>query len=172
MLSGNAARWMSREWRDFVRPHEQRITDLSGQVFGAAYVDGVQIRTDVRLDSSPPIAAMLAAEASAGKGVEMIKQLQSRYYVQGQPIAERDTLNAAAREIGLDESAFGNALEAVSSEQLRDHFQANKAQMERLQATGFPTFALEKDGQWEVLHLGRYLGQPEKFQRALKALLS
>jgi putative protein-disulfide isomerase len=171
MLAGTAARWMSSEWRDFVRPHEQRITDLSGQTFGAGYVEGVQMRTDVRLDSSPPIAAMLAAESLAGKGIDMIKQLQYRYYQQGEPIAEEGTLLAAAQAIGLEEHAFNNAFEAISQEQLRDHFQASKAQMETLQATGFPTFALEKDGQWEVLHLGRYLGRPEKFQQALKALL-
>lgn len=171
MLSGTAARWMSSEWRDFVRPHEKRITDLSGQTFGEAYVDGVQMRTDVRLDSSPPIAAMLAAQALAGKGVEMVKQLQNRYYLQGQPIAEQDTLRAAAQAIGLDADVFSQALSAISCQALREHFETSKAQMEVLQATGFPTFALERQGQWEMLQLGRFLGRPEKFQQALTSML-
>lgn len=162
---------MSPEWRDFVRPHERRITDLSGQTFGEAYVDGVQMRTDVRLDSAPPIAAMLAAETLAGKGVEMIKQLQNRYYQQGQPIAEPGTLLAAAQAIGLSADAFSATLSAITPDLLREHLQASKAQMETLQATGFPTFALERDGKWEVLHLGRFLGRPDKFQQALTAML-
>lgn len=143
MLSGTAARWMSCKWRDFVRPHELRITDISGQVFGGAYVDGIQMRTDVRLDSSPPIAAMLAAEAQGGKGIEMLKELQTRYYLQRQPIAEADTLQAAARAMNLDVDAFKDAMGAISQAALRDHYQASKAQMEVLQATGFRTFALE-----------------------------
>lgn len=171
MLADAAARWMSPEWRDFVRPHERRITDLSGQTFGEAYVDGVQMRTDVRLDSAPPIAAMLAAETLAGKGVEMIKQLQNRYYQQGQPIAEPGTLLAAAQAIGLSADAFSATLSAITPDLLREHLQASKAQMETLQATGFPTFALERDGKWEVLHLGRFLGRPDKFQQALTAML-
>ena len=31
MLAGERAQNMSAEWRDFVRPHEERITALSGQ---------------------------------------------------------------------------------------------------------------------------------------------
>lgn len=170
MLSDTAARWMSPQWRDFVRPHEQRITALSGQTFGVAYVEGVQVRTDVRLDSSPPIAAMLAAESLDGKGVEMIKQLQNRYYQQGQAIAESGVLLEAASAIGLDTETFSEHLAALTRDQLREHFQASKACMETLQATGFPTFALERDGQWEVLPLGRFLGRPEKFRQALTAL--
>lgn len=33
MLAGERAQNMSAEWRDFVRPHEERITALSGQAF-------------------------------------------------------------------------------------------------------------------------------------------
>jgi putative protein-disulfide isomerase len=164
MLSGDDARWMSSDWGDFVRPHELRVTALTGQTFGDAYVNGVQMRTDVRLDSSVPIAAMIAAEDLSSRGIDMIKQLQARYYQQGRPIST----NA---EMGLDADCFAKAFAGVSGQDVSDHVVYSKAKLETLKANGFPVFALERGGHWEVLHLGRFLGRPEKFRTALEAML-
>ncbi|MDO7901515.1 DsbA family protein [Pseudomonas sp. K1(2024)] len=172
MLSGDQAIDMSAQWRDFVRPHEQRITALSGQTFGAPYVDGVQMRTDIHLDSTPPIAAMLAAEQLSDQGVEMVKQLQHMYYQQGRAIAEREVLLEAAQAIGLEPKAFGDALDRLLGDRVEMHIDASNAQLRALAASGFPTFALERDGQLQVLPLGRYLGRPEKFADALTQLMS
>ena len=76
MLSGDKSKMVSPEWRDFVRPHEERITAYSHQVFSEAYLKNVLESQDVLLDSSPPIGAMLAAEKLDGRGLEMLKRLQ------------------------------------------------------------------------------------------------
>lgn len=52
MLSGDKSKLMSGEWRDFVRPHEARITAFSKQTFADAYVQGVLEHENVQLDSS------------------------------------------------------------------------------------------------------------------------
>lgn len=75
MLSGNQSKMMSPEWRDFFRSHEERIYALSGQEFGEAYIAGLQERSDVLLDSSCPISAMLAAQKLGEDGIPMLKRL-------------------------------------------------------------------------------------------------
>ncbi len=92
MLAGAQAQMMSAEWRDFIRPHEERITALSGQKFSEAYQEGTQFNYDVKLDSGPPTAAMLAAESLAGAGLDMLKRLQTAYYAEGRQISEREEL--------------------------------------------------------------------------------
>lgn len=171
MLSGENARWMYPEWRDFVLPHERRIHALSGQPFGPAYVDGVQQRTDVRLDSSPPIAAMLAAETLAGRGLDMLKRLQIAYYQEGRAIAETPVIVELAAEIGLDAQAFTAAFDIASREQLAPHLEGTRHLLHQLQAQGVPTLALERDGTQTPLPFGRYLGRPERFSEDVAALM-
>lgn len=171
MLSGERARWMAADWRDFVRPHEHRIHALSGQPFGAPYVDGVQQRTDVRLDSSPPIAAMLAAESLAGRGVDMLKRLQIAYYQEGRSIAETPVILDLAKEIGLDVDAFAKVFETVVREQVESHLETTQDLLHRLQVRGVPAFALEEGGRLHLLPFNRYLTQPDRFKEDVLALL-
>ncbi|MEG0045530.1 MAG: acyl-CoA dehydrogenase C-terminal domain-containing protein, partial [Comamonas sp.] len=46
-----------------VLPHDQRIAQLTGQPFGAAYTDGLLNQVGTLLDSGPPITALLAVQA-------------------------------------------------------------------------------------------------------------
>lgn len=171
MLAGEGAKLMSAEWREFVRPHETRITALSGQAFGDAYKDGTQFDCDVVLDSAPPTAAMLAAEELAGAGFKMLKRLQTAYYVEGRPIADRAELTRLAVELGLDEERFSLAFDRATS-RLPEHFEDTRELLRRAGGRGFPTLALEKDGALQMLHLGQYLGKPEQFRKVLESLVA
>lgn len=171
MLSGDNARWMAADWRDFVRPHEQRITALSGQTFGEPYVEGVQQSEDVRLDSSPPIVAMLAAQSLGNEGLNLVKRLQVAYYQEGRPIAEFPVLLEMAKEIGLDDDEFTRAFKAISEEKLTSHLDATRQMLQAMQSQGVPGFALEANGSLHVLPFGRYLGRPERFKQELETLL-
>jgi len=171
MLAGEQAQKMSAEWRDFVRPHEDRITALSSQKFGKAYQEGTQFDYDVKLDSAPPTAAMLAAELLAGSGVRMLKRLQTAYYVEGWHISEREELVRIAVELGLDAEAFSKAYDQAMLD-VGEHFKATQVLLEVLGGRGYPTLALEQDGKVSRLHLGRYFGKPELFRQALADLLS
>lgn len=171
MLSGDKSKMMSAEWRDFVRPHEVRITAYSKQTFADAYVKGVLEHETVCLDSSPPIAAMLAAEQLSGLGVEMLKQLQTAYYQEGRAIADHTVIADVASELGFDPQGFMVAFDEISATTLQAHIEASNALLDTLKTRGFPAFALEIDGQLEVLPLGHYLSRPALFRTDLESRL-
>jgi len=172
MLSGNKSKQMSGEWRDFVRPHEARITAYSKQTFADAYVQGVLEHEDVRLDSSPPIAAMLAAQKLTGRGVEMLKRLQIAYYQEGRGIAEHAVIFEIANELGFEAGAFKETFDSVLEGSLQPHLDHSNEMLEALHARGFPAFALEIDGQLESLPMGHYLNRPALFKSDIESRLN
>lgn len=171
MLAGTQAQNMSPEWRDFVRPHEARITALSGQAFSEAYQEGTQYDYEVKLDSAPPTAAMLAAESLSGAGLKMLKRLQTAYYVDGRHISERDELIHIAVELGLDAKGFSEAYDQAMAN-VDAHFRNTQAFLETLDGRGYPTLAFERNATVSRIHLGRYFGKPELFRNALAELMA
>ncbi|MCY0852579.1 DsbA family protein [Cupriavidus sp. D39] len=171
MLAGEQAKMMSPKWRDFVRPHEERITALSGQVFSETYQQGTQFDYGVNFDSGPPTAAMLAADSVAGAGLKMLKRLQTAYYVEGRPIAEREELIRIAVELGLDAEAFSDAYDQATRA-LGEHFEQTQAFLEAEGGCGYPTLAIERNGKLTMLHLEQYFGKPELFRRTLTDFLA
>jgi putative protein-disulfide isomerase len=167
MLTGQGTKQMSQEWREFVRPHEDRITALSGQQFGPAYLEQTQFNYDVVLDSGPPTAAMLAAEELSGVGLAMLKRLQVGYYIEGRPIADIVELLRIAEGIGLEAGAFALAL-ASASRNLEAHFDDSRKLLSSVGGRGFPTLVVEHGGALRNLHIGHYLGKPDEFRRALQ----
>ncbi|MGU7776159.1 DsbA family protein [Burkholderia sp. MR1-5-21] len=171
MLAGERAQMMSADWREFVRPHEDRITALSGQKFGEAYTGTAQFDYSMLLDSGPPTAAMIAAEEIGKAGLAMLKKLQVAYYVEGRPIATRDEIIRAAGEIGLDSSIFAEAFDQASRN-LDEHFTESQALLEKLRGQGYPTLAIEKDGVFRKLHIGNFFGRPDVFREVLRQELA
>ncbi|QZP30535.1 DsbA family protein [Pseudomonas sp. DR48] len=172
MLSGDNSKLMSSDWRDFVRPHEARITAFSKQTFADAYVQGVLDHENVQLDSSPPIAAMLTAQQLSGGGIEMLKRLQTAYYQEGRAIADRGVIADIASELGFEPDAFMATFDAITADSLQDHIDRSNEMLEALNARGFPAFALEIDGQMEVLAMGHYLSRPALFKEDIEGRLA
>ena len=170
MLAQERATNMSAKWRDFVRPHEERITALSGQQFSSAYQTGTQFDYSVMLDSGPPTAAMLAAEEVSGAGVAMLKKLQSAYYREGRPIADRKEIMEIAAEVGLDVARFAPAF-ATALETLDRHFEESGALLVKLGGQGYPTLALQQGAKLHRFHLAKYLGKPDQFRKDLDEML-
>ncbi|WP_417356014.1 DsbA family protein [Gallaecimonas pentaromativorans] len=170
LVSGPDSKLTSPQWRDFVRPHEERITAYSKQIFSPVYLQNVLESTEVRLDSDPPIAAMMAAEALGGLGVAMLKRLQLAYYQQGRPIAEFDELLKEATALGLDQGAFEAAYSQALG-QVDSHINDTRAMVGQLGLRGVPGFALEQDGQWQVFPFGHYLSRPALFKADLQKAL-
>jgi putative protein-disulfide isomerase len=112
------------------------------------------------MDSEPPIAAMLAAEMVASKGLDLLARMQVAHYVEGRRIADRPVLQDLAVAIGLDGAAFAQALGEVEGEAVQGHILQTRALMQRLGLGGFPSFVLERDGRWTPVEFGSYLGQP------------
>ena len=169
MMAGERRQRVTPQLREFVKPHDERIAQLSGQHFGSAYLDGLLRDTSAVFDSAPPTAAMLAAEQIAGRGLEMLAQLQVAHYVEGRRIADRAVLSEVAAALGLDTAAFAEALERQSGEALQAHFDATRALMAQVGAQGFPTLVLETEEGLQIVDFAGYQGRPQDFQDWLRS---
>lgn len=169
MMSGARRQPVSEQLRAYVTPHDRRIAQLTGQVFGTDYFEGLLRDTSAVFDSEPPIAAMLAAQKLAGRGLDLLTRLQTAHYVQGRRIADRDTLLELADEIGLEQGAFDRALAGIEGAVVQAHIDETRALMSAIGAAGFPTFTLEVDGGFLSVDVGAFLGRPESFAGWLRA---
>ncbi|NSL56363.1 DsbA family protein [Uliginosibacterium aquaticum] len=163
MMTGARRQPVTAQLSDFVKPHDARIAQLSGQPFGEGYRDGLLRDTAAVFDSEPPTAAMLAAEEIAGRGLDMLAQLQIAHYVEGRRIADRAVLIEVAASLGLDAESFAVALDRQSGEAVQAHIQQTRAFMAKVGAQGFPSFVLETGGVFTNLEVASHLGRPQDF---------
>ena len=169
MMAGARRQPATPQLRDFVKPHDLHIAQLSGQPFGEGYRDGLLRDTDAVFDSEPPTAAMLAAEAIAGRGLDMLAELQVAHYVEGRRIAERSVLIDVAASLDLESASFAEALDRLSEATMQAHFRETRALMARVGGQGFPSFVLETSAGLRLVEFAGYLGRPEEFQGWLRS---
>lgn len=164
MMTGANRQSVSPQLRNYVMPHDRRIAEYTGQPFGEAYFEGLLRDHTAVFDSAPPIAAVLAAEKIDGRGLELLGRLQTAHYVEGRRIADESVLLEYAVQQGYDADTFLNALQSVDTEQ---HIKNSRALLAKLGGQGFPTLALEQDGQFTVVDIGPWLGKPRAFAQWL-----
>jgi putative protein-disulfide isomerase len=167
MLDGSNRRPITPQWREHVLPHDQRIAALSGQPFGDAYFDGLLRDTGAMLDSAPPTTAILAAEALAGRGLQMLAREQRAHYVEGRRIADAAVLQALAADIGLEPEAFAAQSAALAGAPTQAHVADSRQWLARVGGRGFPTLALARGAQLTLLDAGAWLGRPEAWRAEL-----
>jgi putative protein-disulfide isomerase len=165
MMAGAARQPVTPQLRAFVLPHDERITRMTGQPFGVAYRDGLLRDAGAMLDSAPPTTAMLAAarlggQVAAGRDLDLLARMQQAHYVDGLRIAEPAVLQALAEDIGLDGARFAQAYAGQAGAATEAHISESRQLLARLGGRGFPTFALERAGQWTVIDSGAWLGRP------------
>jgi putative protein-disulfide isomerase len=164
MMAGSARRAVTPELRQFVMTHDRRIAQVSGQPFGTGYFEGLLRDQGAVLDSEPPITAMLAADELAGAGLDMLSRLQQAHYVEGRRIAEAAVLRELAVEVGLGVDDFDSAYERLQGAATQAHIERSRALLARIGGHGFPTFALELDGQFTTVDISPYLGRPDAWR--------
>lgn len=168
MLAGPNRRTVTPQWRDYVMPHDHRIAELTGQPFGEPYFEGLLRDTTAVMDSEPPIAAVLAAEALGGCGLDMIHRVQRAHYEEGRRIADAAVLRELAAEIGLSPEAFDAEYARQTGALTQQHIAQSRQWLDRVGGQGFPTFALEDaDGRLGIIDIGPWLGKPESWVQAL-----
>lgn len=160
MMAGANRQRVSAQLRDFVIPHDRRIAEYTGQPFGQGYFEGLLRDHSAVFDSQPPIAAILAAEQLAGRGMEMLARLQQAHYVEGRRIADDDVLQAVAVELGLALPAFRAAITQIDCD---SHMRTSRALLASVGGQGYPTLVLAREGQLQVIDIGPFLGKPEMF---------
>lgn len=165
MMSGANRQSVSPQLRDYVMPHDRRIAEYTGQPFGEAYFEGLLRDHSAVFDSTPPIAAVMAAQSINGGGLQMLGRLQTAHYVEGRRIADSTVLLELAMEMGYAQEHFHIAFESVDSQA---HIKASRQLLAQLGGQGFPTFALENNGQFQLLDISSWLGKPQAFADWLK----
>lgn len=173
MMTGSNRKQVSTQLRNYVMQHDRRIAAMTGQPFGDDYFNGLLLDTTAMLDSEPPTTAILAAEAIAGRGLAMLARIQTAHYVQGLRVAETAVLRTLAAEIGLEPaffySKFAELDGAVGETATQAHIAASRALLARVGGQGFPTFALQRGAQIEVLDAGRFFGRAKAWKVVLGA---
>jgi putative protein-disulfide isomerase len=151
---------LPEETRRYIRQMDERAARISGQPYGQAYLEGLLPDPTMTLDSRPTTAAVLAAEQLAGQGLAMLRGIQHAHYERGRKVVEPDVLADVAAEIGLDRTAFAQAVATVPVDA---HITNSRRLMQQIGAGGFPAFVLEADGQWYGVPHQRYASDPAGF---------
>lgn len=160
MMSGANRQRVSPQLRDYVMPHDRRIAEYTGQPFGEAYFEGLLRDHSAVFDSTPPIAAVMAAESIDGRGLQMLGCLQTAHYVEGRRIADESVLFDVAAQMGYVQTTFVTVFKSVDPQA---QVKASRALLARLGGQGFPTLALEQDGQFTLIDISPWLGKPQAF---------
>ncbi|NQE49808.1 DsbA family protein [Herbaspirillum rubrisubalbicans] len=170
MMAGRNRRRVDAQLRDYVMPHDHRITQMTGQTFGENYFNGLLKDTDAVFDSAPPIAAVLAVTAlkDEAAGLDMLAAIQRAHYQQGRRISEPATLTELAQALEIDGATFAAELQRVEQEELAQHIEASRELLNYVGGRGFPTFVLQQGDTLEVIDTGRWLGQPEQWASYLR----
>jgi len=160
MMSGANRQSVSPQLRNYVMPHDRRIAEYTGQPFGEAYFEGLLRDHSAVFDSTPPIAAVMAAESIDGRGLQMLGCLQTAHYVEGRRIADESVLFDVAAQMGYIQTTFVTVFKSVDPQA---QVKASRALLARLGGQGFPTLALEQDGQFTLIDISPWLGKPQAF---------
>ncbi|MEY2344587.1 hypothetical protein I3679_013060 [Proteus mirabilis] len=92
-------------WKEHVTPIDERISQLSGQVFSQQYRNNLA-NTEMTLNSLMPIAAILVARKMGDRDVMLLKALQDAYYLDGLNISDKDVLFLSYKSSGLISPSF------------------------------------------------------------------
>jgi putative protein-disulfide isomerase len=158
MMTGPNRQQVSENLRNYVMPHDRRISQMSGQPFGEAYFDGLLRDTGAVFDSAPPITAILAAQKLENRGLDMLARIQRAHYVEGRRVADEQVLQSLAVELGLGAALFDAAYAELVGTPTNEHIAQSRKLLSRVGGQGFPTFVIERQGQFQVLDVGAYLG--------------
>ncbi len=171
MMSGAARRRVTPDLRQFVMEHDHRIAKLSGQPFGDAYFNGLLRNENAVLDSTPPIAAILATQACGRSGADMLVALQRAHYVEGKVMSDTACLHSLGSVLGINAGNFATELDRQLQGAANEHIQSSRQLMRQVGGNGFPTMALETERGFMRLDIGSYFGQPEQWQELLQSQL-
>lgn len=157
---------LPEDMRRYIRQADGRVGAISGQPYGAAYLDGLLQDPALTLHSRPTIAAVLAAQSlDATAGLRMLRGIQHAHYEHGQHVIQRDVLIGIAVACGLDRDAFVTALDSVDPD---SHIEETRRLMVKVGAQGFPTMLLTVDGESYGVPNQRFAGNPAGFAAWLR----
>jgi putative protein-disulfide isomerase len=154
LFAGNGARPMDRDFATFAWQNDQRIAQMTGQVFSPAYRDNVLASPGGSLDSGAATLGIVATGLTVGTEHEAgaLKALQQARYVDGRDNTRLESVIAILRDAG-----FGEAAERLAEPDTDlfiacgDRINAARTEMERFGIQGVPVLILDDEGQQRLL---------------------
>lgn len=156
-----------QSWKEHVTPIDERISQLSGQVFSHAYRDTLG-NTEMVLNSLLPISAILVAEIMGKQDVYLLKALQEAYYLDGLNISDKDTLLFIVKKLGFDVEQFASLLSEIGETQIKQHLSQTQQLMTQVNGRGFPTLFIEDNQGYHLISVEKYLGDTKRWQQFIK----
>lgn len=185
MFSNHNRLQISPQFRAMATSHDARIADITGQIFSDTYKQELLLDTRRILDSTPPSAAIIAAEYVAGRGLAMLHSLQQAHYISGLDITAETVLLQQAKKLQLDQEVFNDSL-IIAHKQINTVIDDSREKMLRFNLMGFPAFVLESsphlqncqpagltpntESSFKALNHKPFYGQPTAFADYLKQL--
>jgi putative protein-disulfide isomerase len=164
MMTGAQRQPVTPQLRQYVLAHDERIAQLSGQPFGDGYRDGLLRDAGAVFDSEPPITAILAADAVAGRGLDLLQRMQRAHYVQGRRIADAAVLAELAADIGLEPATFAANFDSLRGAATAEHIARSRTLLVQAGGQGFPTFVLEEGAALRRIDISPFIGQVERWR--------
>ncbi|MEQ5208192.1 DsbA family protein [Proteus vulgaris] len=153
-----------QSWKEHVTPIDERISQLSGQVFSHAYRDTLG-NTEMVLNSLLPISAILVAQIMGKRDVYLLKALQEAYYLDGLNISDKNTLLFIVKKLGFDVEQFASLLSEINEAQTQQHLSQTQQLMSQVNGRGFPTLFIEDAQGYHLISVEKYLGNTKRWQQ-------
>jgi putative protein-disulfide isomerase len=160
---------LGKALRDYVKPLDERIHQLTGQPFGDRYFNELLLDSSRVLDSEPLIHAMLAAEKAGGSALTLLQRIQQTHYRDGIWTGSVAVLAELAAEQHISAEQFIRAKEQVD---VVAHLATTQKLMARLGVSGYPSIALQQGDNWQLIALNSFLGKPDTFKAHLEKIIS
>ena len=149
-LRPNTVTPMSPEARREVRGHWAKVTEASGQPFGASVVD-----TEGFVYDTDPVAraVVVARRVGSATGLAYLRAAHRAFYVEGRDVTDPEALADLAGELGLDRDAF---LADLNSEGAKQETWGDYNLSMNAGVAGFPTLIVgpKPDGQYAMITRG------------------
>lgn len=155
----------------FIMSHHERITQLTGQTPSDKMKQLLNSGSAI-LDSTPPIKACLAAEQAGGNILSYYQALVKAHFMDGLPVVEEETLSQIALICGINTADFQKAFSSLEEAELAQHINESRLLLQSIGGQGFPTFALEQNGQIKILNHQRFYNNPAGWQVSLSDILA
>jgi putative protein-disulfide isomerase len=162
---------MNAEFAAHAWEADQRIAQLTGQVFTEAYRSNVLQSGKGRVESGPATLALTAVRLTAPeREFEALKAIQSARYIDGRDNGDQAVIADVLAELNLNEAA---ARFVVPDEELlsanRARIAEGQAEMSRFSARGVPTLIAGQGQDRRVVNSSALYGDADKLISGLHA---
>ncbi|WP_419710539.1 DsbA family protein [Pseudomonas sp. NFX224] len=181
LFSETGARELSPDWARYAWGNDQRIEDMTGQIFSEDYHRDVLLGKNVRFDSALINRALTAIRAiDPTLEPKLLHELQVARYIKGRNTAEGSVVAQVASTVAslagqvLDASAFESRLhtDELLADETYTRIQATQRFMNQLNIRGVPQLLLHADGKFEAIDSSELYQNPAPLVDRLRRRLS